>query len=272
MLLFFPGWEGGLNDNTALVQDLASRGFVVVAVGYDDGTCAGLRPEDRPVLDLGTASGFARTQAVAQARMARIAQGATRIVDAVVALDGPQAPAGLAGRLDLSRVAAVGHSFGGAVAIALCGRDRRISAGVNIDGWMFGAGDAPGFGQSLLVVDSGNMPAPPADLESMDPVRRHTAILEVADAAWLASAVKSGRGEHVPLPGTRHEYFADYPYLGWRAVLRGGSGGNRAVGRAAEAVTAFLTRVWSDRPGDAAPAADPEAEAPSHPARLRVSP
>jgi pimeloyl-ACP methyl ester carboxylesterase len=44
----------------------------------------------------------------------------------------------LKGHVDLSRVVAVGHSFGGATAVAATGRDRRIAAAANIDGTPYG--------------------------------------------------------------------------------------------------------------------------------------
>ena len=43
VLLFFPGWDGKRATYAAIVQDLASRGFVVAAIGYDSEDCA--RPD-----------------------------------------------------------------------------------------------------------------------------------------------------------------------------------------------------------------------------------
>jgi hypothetical protein len=39
LLLFLPGWSGKRGENTFLVQDLASRGFVVAVIGYDAPSC-----------------------------------------------------------------------------------------------------------------------------------------------------------------------------------------------------------------------------------------
>lgn len=46
----------------------------------------------------------------------------------------------LCGRLDCSRAAAVGHSFGGAAACAAVQRDRRFGAAVLMDAWMWPLG------------------------------------------------------------------------------------------------------------------------------------
>src|ERR1700722_18006553 len=40
VLLSLPGWAGSRGENTTFVQDLASRGFIVAGIGYDDPACA----------------------------------------------------------------------------------------------------------------------------------------------------------------------------------------------------------------------------------------
>lgn len=53
-------------------------------------------------------------------------------------LDRSDAVGLLAGRLDTEHIAAVGHSFGGATAVAVAALDPRIIAAVNIDGTLYG--------------------------------------------------------------------------------------------------------------------------------------
>ncbi|MBU0764132.1 MAG: hypothetical protein KJ607_04780 [Bacteroidetes bacterium] len=44
----------------------------------------------------------------------------------------------LRGKLDIEKVAAVGHSFGGSVTGQVCSEDNRLKAGINLDGWQYG--------------------------------------------------------------------------------------------------------------------------------------
>jgi predicted dienelactone hydrolase len=53
--------------------------------------------------------------------------------------EGRPLPAGLRGLIDPARVGMFGHSLGGAAAAQAMYEDRRIRAGVNLDGTMFGA-------------------------------------------------------------------------------------------------------------------------------------
>jgi hypothetical protein len=75
------------------------------------------------------------------------------VVDQLLTLD--QEPGGaFEGRLDLTRLAATGYSFGGAAAFEAASRDARITAVVNLDGTVWPSGD-PAIMVPLLWVQSG---------------------------------------------------------------------------------------------------------------------
>jgi dienelactone hydrolase len=153
VVLFSPGFGTSREQNTAQIEDLASRGYVVVAfdhtyeapvVEFPDGRVARQVPEaqssDPKVLMV----------LFKRAIDARVAD--TRFVlDLLAELDrgrNPDAerrrlPAGLRGALDLSRLGMFGYSYGGYTAGEAMVHDRRIDAGVNLDGSM-----AHGFGLS----------------------------------------------------------------------------------------------------------------------------
>jgi hypothetical protein len=65
-------------------------------------------------------------------------------------------PAGLRGALDLSRVGMFGHSLGGATAAQAMYEDRRIKAGVNLDGTMAGAVVNAGLNRPFMLVAAQN--------------------------------------------------------------------------------------------------------------------
>ena len=146
VLVSVPGWAGLRAENTTFVQDLASRGFVVAAVGYDDPACAGMNRSagntDATDMDFSSQAAFERTHRVADQKIERVANAASQVIDALEVLDRVDPNGRFGGRLDLDRIGVVGYSLGGAIAMQLCWRDDRLKAAVNIDGWFFDA--APG--------------------------------------------------------------------------------------------------------------------------------
>jgi hypothetical protein len=157
VVLYSPGYPADRETGTVLVEDLASRGYVVVTVGhtYDapEVEFPGRRVElGRPGLDndghLQVAVRRADTLLVLD-RLAALAAG-----------EKPEAgsgslPASLSGCLDLTRIGMFGHSFGGATTGQSMAGDDRIIAGIDLDGHVipdvpFG----PGSGKTPEEVDA----------------------------------------------------------------------------------------------------------------------
>ena len=159
VLLFSPGLFMPREMYTALCVDLASRGYVVVALSapYESGVSvlAGGKvvgqtvhpdvtgppphPAVQRLIDIRTAdSSFVLDQ------LSRLAK-----------LD-PHSP--LAGHLDLRHVGIVGHSIGGATAVQAMASDRRFKVGVNLDGKLFGAEPSARLDRRFLWIQSGTAP------------------------------------------------------------------------------------------------------------------
>jgi predicted dienelactone hydrolase len=158
VLLFSPGLSLPREMYTALCADLASRGYVVVALSapYESavsvlagGQVVGqtthpdvMGPPPHPALerliDIRAAdSSFALDQ------LSRLAQ-----------LE-PNSP--LAGHLDLvGHVGIAGHSIGGATAVQVMAADRRFKVGVNLDGKLFGAEPDARLDRPFLWIQSGD--------------------------------------------------------------------------------------------------------------------
>ncbi|MFB7469678.1 alpha/beta hydrolase family protein [Kitasatospora sp. NPDC056184] len=160
-------WSAGLGDprtwGTGLVEDLASRGYVVVTVdhpyeasevAFPDGRLAtSVFPAlaARPGLDIGALLREAMAVRVADTRF---------VLDELAALrtDG-RLPAALAGSLDLGRIGMVGHSAGGFTAAQAMHDDPRIKAGVNLDGQLhFPGPDGTGVHLSGVAEDGLDRP------------------------------------------------------------------------------------------------------------------
>ncbi len=116
--------RGARTENTALAQELASHGYVVIAMDHND-TYATVLPTDRLILG-GNAWSFNFPN--------------DRLKDVSFLLDQLQQwNAGdpvFQGRLDLQRIGIVGWSFGGGTALGACHQEERLKAAVFLDGYL----------------------------------------------------------------------------------------------------------------------------------------
>jgi hypothetical protein len=126
----------------AIAEELASHGFVVVGVNHTYETTVTAFADGRVVpmnsAAIGGALGpqtgsyeevFRQRESVCEYKAADLASVAGHLER--LNNDPTQL---LAGRLDLTRVAALGHSFGGNAALEWCRTDQRCVAAVNLDG------------------------------------------------------------------------------------------------------------------------------------------
>lgn len=152
VVLYSPGYQDDRALGTGLVSDLASRGYVVVTTDYTYEAAEVQFPGGRVEV--------ARQTNLPGAVKVRIAD--TRFVlDQLAVLNSgtsPDAghrplPAGLAGALDLARTGIFGHSLGGATAAEAMAADRRILAGIDLDGTIIVSGlPTPGDQASFTLV------------------------------------------------------------------------------------------------------------------------
>lgn len=187
VLLFSHGYGGTATQSTGLMEELASRGYVIFSVAhpyealpieFPDGSVAHtklVQPEDpqarqaemAPLIEelhanWKSGQGSNGTLLKITAEMGLDASFEIWVDDMACALDeieriatgtGP-----FAGRLDLDRIGAFGHSFGGAASIELCAREPRCRAAVNLDGIQFGSVVESGCPRPIMLVYSGAAP------------------------------------------------------------------------------------------------------------------
>jgi dienelactone hydrolase len=154
VVLYSPGNDSFRSANTIIVQELASRGYMVVTIdhtgdgliefpdgrvevplrdGPDTVTMADTRVRDtRFVLDTLTALTRGANPDVAHRRL----------------------PAGLRGAFDPARVGMIGYSAGGATVASAMFLDRRIQAGLSLDGGVGGPVVTAGLERAYLLMDA----------------------------------------------------------------------------------------------------------------------
>ncbi len=153
VVVFSPGYGAPRAFYTSLVVDLASRGFVVLAVDHPyesavtelaDGTIATTEP-DVPA-DEPESTRYMSDQLELRTADLRF------VIDQLTRPDAID-PA-FAAHLDTGHIAAIGHSFGGAAAAAALAYDPRIRAAANIDGTLYGDLPTRSLTGPFLLVES----------------------------------------------------------------------------------------------------------------------
>jgi dienelactone hydrolase len=247
VLLSLPGWAGLRSENTAFVQDLASRGFIVAGIGYDDPTCAGV---DRSAgkaaatdVDFSSQAAFEHTLGVANQKIERVAEAASQVIDALEVLDRVDPNGQFRGRLDLDRVGVVGYSLGGAIAMQLCWRDDRLKAAVNIDGWFFNAAPGGWIEQPFMFISDDSPAATSDDLSNPSPAHRYPAILDDTTDRRMSSELAKHGGVTVTILGSDHQDFSDMAYLSRLALLQGRRGDGVAIRNATDYSAAFFKQI-----------------------------
>jgi predicted dienelactone hydrolase len=134
VVLFSTGYGVERQLYTGLVEDLASHGFVVVAIDHPHDASIVAFPDGHTV-SIGKVG--ETVNAISNALTVRIAD--TRyVLDTLARLDARDSRDRFSGILDLDRIGMFGHSLGGATAAATMHADRRIDAGLDMDGFIFG--------------------------------------------------------------------------------------------------------------------------------------
>lgn len=152
VVIFSHGYGAARAFYTGLAAELASRGYIVLALDHPyesalvelaDGTLA--LPIERFL-----PGDPDRVRYMEQRQSPRV-KDIRFVVDRLTA---DQGLGPLAARPDLSRIIAAGHSFGGSAAIGALGEDPRIVAGADLDGMLRGGVEALPHPRPVLVIES----------------------------------------------------------------------------------------------------------------------
>ena len=263
VLVFSHGYTGSASASTALLEDLASHGYVVLSIvhpyeataatlangrvvsllGNDGKPVAGVRdvfaewgPEDETMAAVTRATGDDEQRQLTRQYLGTLRNTTTAlrrwvddtklVIDRLSTLPAASRPGQLAARADLARLGVLGHSMGGVTAGQFCVEDRRCRAGLNLDG-------IPQYG---TMIDA-TLASPFLMVYSARPGR-----LGASDAIYARAAKTYYR---VDVAETRHLDFCDMTFWGGplreRPVL-----GAIAPGRVTE-ITRTVVRQYFDQ-------------------------
>lgn len=155
ILLNSPGMTDTTGWSTAQAEDLASHGYVVVAIEHTYEAFSVHFPDGREIRS--------EVPLDSPQEVLRDVLVPNRVADARFVLDRltgpePDLPPGLADALDVSKIGMFGHSLGGSTTAQAMHDDARILAGVDLDGPILGSVAEDGLDRPLLMPAGGNSP------------------------------------------------------------------------------------------------------------------
>ncbi|MEU6666045.1 hydrolase [Streptomyces sp. NPDC046727] len=157
VLLYSTGLHSDRAMGTALAQDLASRGYLVVIVDHTHDANEVQFPANRLELNrMPSGAHSSDTLKVRAADIKFVINGLGKIASG----GNPDAgkatlPSGLSKSVDTSRIGMFGWSLGGAAVDTAMQLDKRIKAGANLDGQFFGTAPSKDLDRPFMLFSSG---------------------------------------------------------------------------------------------------------------------
>ena len=237
LIVFMPGLGVPSTAYTTLIEEVVSRGYIVASIEPTYESPAVAFPDGRVIPFSQAATGrnqpappdetrekfLARMHAFDAPHLDRWAQDMRFTVDQVTMLShAGEKAAPFSGRVDLSNIAAWGHSFGGRAAPRACQIDRRIKACLNADGL---ATDGPIFryagaslpSQPFMWMEVFHQPPSDEQLAQFQITRKdwdknHQTQIET-DEQELKECPGGSYHVSINLPGINHFSFTDRPLI-----------------------------------------------------------
>jgi len=247
VIVFTHGYTGTFTDYTFILEDLASRGYVVASVNHTYEATAVEFPDGR-LLKSVFGSHLGKTmrsddQALSSALSVR--SGDLRFVLNELERLNAAADSPFAGKLDTSHIGLMGHSLGGEATISAVEQEARLRAGVLIDGVITDASVA-GTDKPILILAAGREQWGDNECRLWSDLRgprfavnlKGAEHLMPSDAVWLAKgAIKTGTmGTEKSIAAVR-----DYIAAFLDANLRGKPPGALLTGPSADYPDAAVT-------------------------------
>nr|XP_020038138.1 platelet-activating factor acetylhydrolase [Castor canadensis] len=249
LIVFSHGLGAFRTIYSAIGIDLASHGFIVAAVEHRDGSASATYYfEDQPAAEMRNrswhylviptqqeAKGVRKEQV--QKRAKECSQALSLILDIdqgvpvknVLGLDFDLEQ--FKGSIDRSRIAIIGHSFGGATVIHTLSEDRRFRCGIALDAWMLPVGEEmhSKVPQPLFFINS-------ASFQSLSDTMKMKKF-------YLPDKER----KMITIKGSVHQNFADFTFstgkiIGQKLTLKGDIDSNVAIALSDKASLAFLQK------------------------------
>lgn len=251
ILVFSPSWSGQRVQNTFQVEELASHGYIVVAMDHPYGTDVTVFPDGRTVrTKLGPGEDYSSQQTVqgfvreAEQQVRVRAQDARFVLDKLEEFNRRDPQGFLTGKLDLRRVGIFGHSLGGSVAAQACWLDARFKAALDMDGMLADESAREGAPcPTFFMMEDATFP-PRTKLPSVDSRQQRAAEFAYAQSDMMENSLARSGGYRMVIQGTTHRNYSDSPFFSPLKFLTGA--GSVSPDRAVHVINQY-TRAFFDK-------------------------
>lgn len=215
VLLFNPAWGGWRTQNTYQAEELASHGYIVIAIDHTHNSSVVAFPDGQVIraapgrsIDDFTNSSFEEEVKVGDQEVDTQAKDDIFVLDTFSASDDdPHGP--WFQTLDLERVGAFGHSFGGATSVETCFRDPRVRAALNMDGWMYGEISRKSLNKPLFVMYEEGWPPNAKEIAKASDSSSPEDRMDMWDIHNLYRTLSDHGGYLLTIHDTKHFNFTD---------------------------------------------------------------
>lgn len=213
VVLMRGGHSALITDYSTFAEDLASHGYFVVGFDAPYRTSVTVEPDGKVILrslenNAEDLSG-AEQQKVAEKLVNAWSADMSFALDQLVQLNANDPSGRFRGRMDLNRVAAFGHSLGGAEALQFCHDDGRCKAVVDIDGAPIGRVSSSGVMQPCMFLLGDHSREPEAERAQV-----------MGDIHAIYDRLPSDRRRWVVVRGANHFNFSDSGVLRSHVLMR----------------------------------------------------
>ena len=212
LLLYAPINGGRRDDNASTAAELASHGYVIMAIDDID---LDIHPSSDAsefpplVFDYSSAEAFKRFLQIGDRKVRREAERALTALDRLTAC----ATADWRAHVRFDQVGFFGFSFGGATAAEASTFDPRVVAAANLDGSLFGQAAAKGLEAPYMffLVKDDVFPEP-QQLQSPEPGERYYAMFAEQDLSKAVRLVNRRDGFGFRIRNAYHENLSDLTF------------------------------------------------------------
>ena len=200
VLIFSHGLVGMRLQNASMLQDLASWGYVVLALDHTDAAAVTVFPDGETRFydeaRFGIAPDDAASIGAIDTHMFPVWVADQRFAFDTIEKWAQSDPL-FAGKLNLDQLGTFGHSFGGATSLEVCRIDTRCRAAADLDGGLYGAMVEQPASRPMLLMTSAS-----------------SGSIDEATAEWRSAVARAqGPALWLELPGSSHLSFTDMELL-----------------------------------------------------------
>jgi dienelactone hydrolase len=138
IVIFSPGWGAPTNLYSALLEDLASHGYIVVGINYPYVTNPVVFPNGKIIRGIKQSQDPLEKKNMSKKEMETWIQDIDFVINELLKMNLITSSKNIfTNKLNIKKIGIFGHSFGGSVAVEACRNNKKCIAGVDIDGKLY---------------------------------------------------------------------------------------------------------------------------------------